>query len=153
MGARVGMGTGGGRRWGWDGNRTGVEMAAVGPVTGTRWGWRWDHDGTGDGNAVGPVTGTSGRGARAGDGRGRGDSGVAGAAGRAQPPLPAAVLSRRRPQLLRIRQKEAKRRQSPVPAEGRYRRRAPPVPRCAGDALAPVSPCPGGAVPEAAGPR
>uniref|UniRef100_A0A493TY95 Transmembrane protein 198 n=1 Tax=Anas platyrhynchos platyrhynchos TaxID=8840 RepID=A0A493TY95_ANAPP len=52
-----------------------------------------------------------------------------------------ATLSRRqkRLQLLRIRQKEAKRRQSPAPPEGTYRRKPPPVKRYAGDVLAPVS--------------
>lgn len=71
------------------------------------------------------------------------------------PPLPAVILSRRqkRLQLLRIRQKEAKRRQSLAPPEGTYRRKPPPVKRYAGDVLAPVSPCPGGAVPVAVGPR
>lgn len=74
---------------------------------------------------------------------------------RAHPPLPAVILSRRqkRLQLLRIRQKEAKRRQSLAPPEGTYRRKPPPVKRYAGDVLAPVSPRPGGAVPAAAGPR
>ncbi|XP_068519661.1 transmembrane protein 198-like isoform X1 [Anas acuta] len=50
-----------------------------------------------------------------------------------------ATLSRRqkRLQLLRIRQKEAKRRQSPAPPEGTYRRKPPPVKRYAGDVLAP----------------
>lgn len=78
-----------------------------------------------------------------------------GTRGRAQPPLPAVILSRRqkRLQLLRIRQKEAKRRQSLAPPEGTYRRKPPPVKRYAGDVLAPVSPCPGGAVPVAVGPR
>ncbi|XP_072703363.1 transmembrane protein 198-like isoform X1 [Ciconia boyciana] len=49
------------------------------------------------------------------------------------------VLSRRqkRLQLLRIRQKEAKRRQSLAPPEGTYRRKPPPVKRYAGDVLAP----------------
>ncbi|XP_075593708.1 transmembrane protein 198-like isoform X1 [Balearica regulorum gibbericeps] len=49
------------------------------------------------------------------------------------------ILSRRqkRLQLLRIRQKEAKRRQSLAPPEGTYRRKPPPVKRYAGDVLAP----------------
>uniref|UniRef100_A0A8B9UTU5 Transmembrane protein 198 n=1 Tax=Anas zonorhyncha TaxID=75864 RepID=A0A8B9UTU5_9AVES len=59
----------------------------------------------------------------------------------AEPPPCSATLSRRqkRLQLLRIRQKEAKRRQSPAPPEGTYRRKPPPVKRYAGDVLAPVS--------------
>ncbi|XP_067170093.1 transmembrane protein 198-like [Apteryx mantelli] len=49
------------------------------------------------------------------------------------------VISRRqkRLQLLRIRQKEAKRRQSLSPQEGTYRRKPAPVKRYAGDVLAP----------------
>ncbi|NXD88372.1 TM198 protein, partial [Halcyon senegalensis] len=50
-----------------------------------------------------------------------------------------AVPSRRqkRLQLLRVRQQEAKRRQSPAPPEGTHRRKPPPAQRCTGDALAP----------------
>lgn len=42
-------------------------------------------------------------------------------------------------QLLRIRQREAKKRQSLPPQEGSYRRKPNPVKRYAGDVLAPVS--------------
>ncbi|XP_030410667.1 transmembrane protein 198-like isoform X1 [Gopherus evgoodei] len=51
------------------------------------------------------------------------------------------IISRRqkRLQLLRIRQKEAKKRQSLPPQEGSYRRKPNPVKRYAGDVLAPVS--------------
>lgn len=53
----------------------------------------------------------------------------------------AVVLNRRQKQLqlLRIRQREAKKRQSQAPQEASYRHKPTAVKRCAGDVLAPVS--------------
>lgn len=53
------------------------------------------------------------------------------------------VLNRRQKQLqlLRIRQREAKKRQCQAPPEGSYRHKASAIKRCAGDVLAPVSSC------------
>lgn len=56
------------------------------------------------------------------------------------PHLPPGIIPRQRQlQLLRIRQQEAKKRPSPGPPEGSYRRKPPPATRFPGDVLAPVS--------------